>query len=160
MKLMAKQDLSCSQMNLTEKVFHETDEGEKKYLNKHDIKVAVMMLFGHKISKDEVTQMLYEHGSNQDSDEKGLSLAQFRAAMKPKFKAVDEDEHIRSTFLAFDRTCRGFLTLDDTKMIFRQVCPHFAEYRVELAFKELDRDGDGRISYKDFDFMMKFNNSD
>ena len=23
-------------------------------------------------------------------------------------------------------------------------------------FRELDRDGDGRVSYKDFDFMMKF----
>ena len=25
--------------------------------------------------------------------------------MKPKLKAVDEDEQIRNTFLAFDRTC-------------------------------------------------------
>ena len=25
-----------------------------------------------------------------------------------------------------------------------------------LFFRELDRDGDGRVSYKDFDFMMKF----
>lgn len=25
-----------------------------------------------------------------------------------------------------------------------------------FVFRELDRDGDGRISYKDFDFMMKY----
>ncbi|KAK3802129.1 hypothetical protein RRG08_050016 [Elysia crispata] len=147
-------------MKQTEKVFHESDEGGKNYLDKHDIKVAILMLFGHKVSKDEVSQILYDYGSVQDSEEKGLNLVQFRAAMKPKLKAVDEDEQIRNTFLAFDRTCRGFLTLDDVKTVFRQTCPHFAEYRVELAFKELDRDGDGRISYKDFDFMMKFNHSD
>ncbi|GFS22149.1 EF-hand calcium-binding domain-containing protein 11-like [Elysia marginata] len=157
---MARHDLSCSQMNRTEKVFVESDEGQKKYLNKYDIKVAIFRLFGHKASKDEVSQILNEHGSIQDFEEKGLNLAQFRAAMKPKFKAVDEDDEIRRTFLAFDRTCRGFLTLDDVKTVFRQTCPHFAEHRVELAFKELDRDGDGRISYKDFDFMMKFNHID
>ena len=32
-------------------VFNVCDEGGKKYLSKHDIKVAVMMLFGHKVSK-------------------------------------------------------------------------------------------------------------
>ncbi|GFO48261.1 EF-hand calcium-binding domain-containing protein 11-like [Plakobranchus ocellatus] len=141
-------------------IFQECDEDGKKYLRKDDIKVAVMMLFGHKISKDEVLQMLSDHGSYQECGEKGLNLAQFRAAMKPKFDAVDEDEQIRHTFLAFDRTCRGFLTMDDVKAVFRQVCPHFAEHRVELAFKELDRDGDGRVSYKDFDFLMKFNYTD
>lgn len=160
---MTGQEPSCSQMNqigLIQKVFYESDEEDKKYLNKYDIKVAIIRLFGHKVSKDEITQMLKDHGSIQVSGEKGLNLAQFREAMKPKLKAVDEDDEIRHTFLAFDRTCRGFLTLDDVKTVFRQICPHFAEHRVELAFKEVDRDGDGRISYKDFDFMMKFNHID
>ena len=32
-------------------------------------------------------------------------MDQFSDAVKPKFAAVDEDEQIRSTFLAFDKNC-------------------------------------------------------
>ncbi|XP_005093576.1 EF-hand calcium-binding domain-containing protein 11 [Aplysia californica] len=150
--------LQAKEMHLVLKTYNEADEGRKGYLNHDDVKVAVMMLFGHKPSKSEVLQIMSTYGSEQSSGERGLSLAQFTEAVKPKFAAVDEDEQIRSTFLAFDKNCRGFLSKEDVKSVFQQVCPHFPEHQVELAFKELDRDSDGRISYKDFDFMMKFNN--
>ncbi|XP_046327838.1 EF-hand calcium-binding domain-containing protein 11-like isoform X2 [Haliotis rufescens] len=51
---------------------------------------------------------------------------------------------------------RGFLTVEDLKKTFSQVAPHLPIHAVAAAFKELDRDGDGRISYRDFDFMMKY----
>ncbi|KAI8788036.1 EF-hand calcium-binding domain-containing protein 11 isoform X1 [Biomphalaria glabrata] len=150
--------LNTKERNLIKKAFHHADEGGKGYLLPFDIKVASMFLFGHKLCKDEVNQMLLKHGTLLPLDQKGLTLAQFEEAMIPKFAALEEDDEIRSTFKAFDKNCRGFLKLEDVKSAFQQVCPHFPEHNIELAFKEIDRDGDGRISYKDFDFMMKFNN--
>ncbi|KAH9490302.1 EF-hand calcium-binding domain-containing protein 11 [Bulinus truncatus] len=150
--------LTTREVNLIKKAFHHADEGSKGYLLALDLKVATMFLFGYKLCKDEVNQILLTHGTLLQSGQKGLTLAQFEEAMRPKFAAVDEDEEIRNTFKAFDKNCRGFLKLEDVKSAFQLVCPHFAEHRIELAFKEMDRDGDGRVSYKDFDFMMKFNN--
>ncbi|XP_052698854.1 EF-hand calcium-binding domain-containing protein 11-like isoform X3 [Crassostrea angulata] len=51
---------------------------------------------------------------------------------------------------------RGFLSVEDLQRAFSQVAPHIPNHTVQTCFRELDRDGDGRISYKDFDFMMKY----
>ncbi|CAL1527771.1 unnamed protein product [Lymnaea stagnalis] len=154
----ATRNLTTSEVHLIEKAFHSADEDKKGFLLQNDLKFAVMILFGHKLCKSEALQILETYGTDHKPWTKGLTLPQFMEAMLPKFAAADEDEEIRHTFKAFDRNCRGFLRMDDVKSAFQQICPHFAEHRVELAFKEIDRDGDGRISYKDFDFMMKFNN--
>ncbi|XP_045165954.2 EF-hand calcium-binding domain-containing protein 11-like isoform X2 [Mercenaria mercenaria] len=55
---------------------------------------------------------------------------------------------------------RGFLTLDDVKKVFSKVAPHVPEQTVHSAFREIDQDGDGRVSYKDFEFLMKYNTDD
>ncbi|XP_059156362.1 EF-hand calcium-binding domain-containing protein 11-like isoform X2 [Physella acuta] len=154
--LIEKVDLILSPLNVS--AFDHSDVEKKGYLVYDDIKVAALMLFGHKLCKAEVQQMLAVHGSEYKTGIKGLSLPQLTAAMTPKFRAEDEDEKIRNTFKAFDKNCQGFLKMEDVKRVFSQVCPLYPEHRVELAFREIDRDGDGRISYKDFDFMMKFNN--
>ena len=33
-------------------------------------------------------------------------------------------------------------------------------FKLYFVYREIDRDGDGRVSYKDFEFMMKFNCTD
>uniref|UniRef100_A0A0B7APR9 EF-hand domain-containing protein n=2 Tax=Arion vulgaris TaxID=1028688 RepID=A0A0B7APR9_9EUPU len=137
-------------------VFHDADEGMKGFLNYEDVKIAIMIMFGHKISKCEAVELMNLYGSQQESGVMGMSQVQFeKAVMEGRFK-IDHDEKIRNTFMMFDRCCRGFLIMDDVKSVFREVCPHFLEHRVEMAFRELDCDSDGRISYKDFDLMMKF----
>ncbi|XP_059175813.1 EF-hand calcium-binding domain-containing protein 11-like [Physella acuta] len=150
-------NLAPRHLHLIEKAFDHSGVEKKGYLVYDDIKVAALMLFGHKLCKAEVQQMLAVYGSEYKTGIKGFSLPQLTAAMTPKFRAEDEDEKIRNTFKAFDKNCQGFLKMEDVKRVFSQ-CPLYPEHRVELAFREIDRDGDGRISYKDFDCMMKFNN--
>ena len=68
----------------------------------------------------------------------------------------DEDGEIRQTFLAFDTKCRGFIGLEDAKNIFEVVAPFVKQFDLQRLFREVDRDGDGRVSYRDFEYMMKF----
>nr|KAG5694597.1 hypothetical protein BaRGS_015010 [Batillaria attramentaria] len=85
-----------------------------------------------------------------------MNFGQFVEAVTPKLINRDEDDEIRQTFMAFDTHCKGFLTVDDLKKVFSQVAPRLSVHHLEMIFRELDRDGDGRVSYKDFDFLMKF----
>ena len=39
-------------------------------------------------------------------------------------------------------------------------CFPFMHDMPDLCFREIDQDGDGRISYKDFEYVMKYNTTD
>ena len=50
--------------------------------------------------------------------------------------------------------------VEDFKKAVSHIAPHLPTHTIELSFRELDRDGDRRVSYKDFEFMMKYNLTD
>ncbi|XP_076463775.1 EF-hand calcium-binding domain-containing protein 11-like [Babylonia areolata] len=149
-------NLTKSEHNLLRKIFAEADEGGKDFLTRADLKIAVISMLGYKPSKYEANQILEKYGHTLEDGTSVLNLGQFIEAMTPKLIIRDEDDEIRQTFMAFDTHCKGFLTVDDLKKVFSQLAPHMGHHRIESIFKELDRDGDGRVSYKDFDFMMKY----
>ena len=159
--LTNKSGLSNEKIRLIETTFNECDENKKGYLNREDLKVAMISLFGYKPSKLEVDQLMAgaERQSNQGL-KNTMSLQHFLKVMSSKMAASDEDDEIRQTFLAFDSQCHGFLTVSDLKKVFSQIAPHMQEHAIESAFREIDRDGDGRVSYKDFEFMMKYSLDD
>ncbi|XP_030070343.1 EF-hand calcium-binding domain-containing protein 11 [Microcaecilia unicolor] len=125
-------------------VFKKCDENDKGYLNTEDLKVAVMMLFGYKPSKREVESMM----SAAQQNTTGMSLDGFLKSMSTKKAAQLWYDEARQIFTAFDMRYRGFLTLDDFKTAFRLILPHFSERMVIEAFREVDQDSDGLVSYK------------
>ncbi|KAK2147295.1 hypothetical protein LSH36_561g02071 [Paralvinella palmiformis] len=155
-----KREISDAERKTISSVFYECDLGHKGYLDKEDVKMAVLSLFGYKPSKVEVNQLFQDHSKLIGDSCQGIQLENFTGAMTCKLLVQDEDDLIRQTFLVFDSQCRGFLTLDDLKKAFAQVAPHLSLSVIESAFREVDRDGDGRVSYKDFEFMMKYNDED
>ncbi|XP_052827602.1 EF-hand calcium-binding domain-containing protein 11 isoform X2 [Octopus bimaculoides] len=102
------------------------------------------------------TDRIMQAYSDEFSEEMGLTLESFIKAMTPKMAARDENEEIRLTFMAFDFSCHGFITIADLKKVFKEVAPKFPEENIEVIFREVDQDGDGRVSFKDFEFMMKY----
>ncbi|XP_022099389.1 EF-hand calcium-binding domain-containing protein 11-like [Acanthaster planci] len=136
-------------------VFCDCDYGSKGYLCREDLKIAVVTLFGYKPSKYEVDQMM-----KGCKDTEGITEKQFLSLMSSKMAAQDRDEEIRHIFMTFDTHCRGFITIDDLRRAFSEVAPHIPRHRVESLFREVDRDGDGRVGYLDFEFMMKYSLED
>ncbi|CAD5121544.1 DgyrCDS10043 [Dimorphilus gyrociliatus] len=137
---------------LIDKVFSSYDENAKGFLTQLEIKFAICSLFGYKPSKYEVNSLIERYGSDHET---GLNKNGFRNAVLVKFKEFSEDENIRQSFLCFDDARRGFLTLDQVYSIFVKVAPNLNKRLVENAFRHIDSDGDGRVTYNDFESMMK-----
>ena len=104
------------QKKLIVSVFQSSDEDKKGYLTKEDYKVAVIKLLGYKPSKYELVTAW--KGVCQ---EEGLSLEQFVQLMYPRVSQKDSSEKIRKIFIAFDRFCHGFISLDDCLSAFNKV---------------------------------------
>ncbi|XP_062863336.1 EF-hand calcium-binding domain-containing protein 11 [Trichomycterus rosablanca] len=134
-------------------VFEQCDVENKGYLSREDLKIAVVMLFGYKPSKSE-TSMMMETGTVPDSP--GVSVEQFVSLMGRKLSAEDSYEKTRQIFSAFDVHCRGFLKLEDFRSVFARVAPRLPERTVLEAFRHVDHDWDGHISFKDFEDIISF----
>ena len=142
-----------------EGAFNLADASKKGYLARKEYKIAVTALLGYKPSKLECERVLSEHGSSKvledGSTVKIIPFVTFKVLMVPKIYQRDSDELIRQIFLALDIQCRGFLTIEEVIQGFHEVIPTMPQHQIKQFFKEIDLDEDGRISYKDFELMMK-----
>ncbi|KAH3844952.1 EF-hand calcium-binding domain-containing protein 11-like [Dreissena polymorpha] len=155
-----RREVKKEDVALIQRVFHTNDEGKKGYLTRVDLKVAVVELLGYKPAKFEVNQIFEKYAVEVAEDIQGLHLEGFTSCMCAKLAGQDEDDEIRHTFMALDAQCRGFLTLEEVKKAFSSVAPHVPEQVIHSAFREIDQDGDGRVSFKDFQFLMKYSLED
>ncbi|XP_051885703.1 EF-hand calcium-binding domain-containing protein 11 isoform X2 [Pristis pectinata] len=119
-------------------VFRECDSGQKGYLSREDLKVAVVTMFGYKPSKMETDMLL---ASVLENHLPGLPLDQFTNIMCRKLAAMDRYEEARQIFSAFDVHCRSFLTVEDFKRAFAKVAPHLPDQTVLEAFSVLGTSG-------------------
>ncbi|KAG7466227.1 hypothetical protein MATL_G00162540 [Megalops atlanticus] len=113
-------------------VFEKCDEDRKGYLNRQDLKMAVVMLFGYKPSKSE-TNLLMDHALRANLP--GVPLDLFVSLMGMKLSAEDRYDKTRRIFNAFDVHCRGFLTMEDFKRAFARAAPRLPERTVQEAFR-------------------------
>lgn len=146
--------------------FRHADEG-KGYLLPEDYKVAVLELLGYKPSKYEVNSVWKTHvihcpphdvsesSPTAENQTPGMEQSTFVSLMIERLRTKDQDELIRQIFVAFDVHLHGFITTADCRRAFKQVVPHLQEDLVESWFREVDADGDGRITYRDFELIMK-----
>ncbi|XP_006754787.1 PREDICTED: EF-hand calcium-binding domain-containing protein 11 [Myotis davidii] len=133
-------------------VFKACDEDNKGYLSREDFKVAVVMLFGYKPSKIEANAVM----SSVNPNTSGLTLEEFLNIIRKKKEAQIYRNEIRHIFTAFDRHYRGYLTLEDFQKAFKQVAPKLPERIALEVFREVDRDSDGHVSFKDFEYAMNY----
>ncbi|NXL88474.1 EFC11 protein, partial [Alectura lathami] len=133
-------------------VFEACDEDNKGYLSREDFKVAVVMLFGYKPSKVEVDLVM----SSVSPENSGILFEKFLNVMSAKKSAQLHSHETREIFTAFDVQDRGFLTFEDFKKTFNSVSPKLSERIIVEAFREVDQDSDGHISFKEFESAMKY----
>ncbi|XP_012308520.1 EF-hand calcium-binding domain-containing protein 11 isoform X1 [Aotus nancymaae] len=145
-------EASPSEHRMWVKVFKACDEDHKGYLSREDFKVAVVMLFGYKPSKIEVDSVM----SSINPNTSGILLEEFLNIVRKKKEAQRYRSEVRHIFTAFDTHYRGFLTLEDFKKAFRQVAPKLPERTVLEVFREVDRDSDGHVSFRDFEYAMNY----
>ncbi len=150
-----------------ERAFDAADEEGKGLLTREDYKVAVMSLLGYKPSTYELNSVwksrcrgegagLGENCSRgPQGGGSGLDRKAFVELMVDRLNNQDRDELIRQIFLTFDPHCRGFITMGACRTAFQQVASHIGMGELEEFFSEVDGNCDGKISYRDFELMMK-----
>ena len=140
-----------------EEAFEAADEGRKGYLTAEDYKVAILSLFGYKPSKYEVYAVWRDkRGTSGGSQGGGLTKEQFVSLAMERIQQQDKDTLARQVFTSFDVACRGFLQSGDCIRAFKTVAPRLvASERVPALFREVDLNGDNRVSYRDFEIMMR-----
>lgn len=85
-----------------------------------------------------------------------MFLEYFIEIAKKKILVEDNNDKIRQMFIVFDVMCYGFIILDIVKRIFQYVVFFLDFVIIEKLFREVDMDRDGRVSYRDFEFIMNF----
>lgn len=135
-----------------EEAFITADLDGKGHLTKYDYKVAILHLFGYKPSKYEVQAVWRENGEPGN----GLVKEQFVSIASQRLKKLDRETLARQVFLTFDINCKGFLEQEDFIRAVQTVTPHLATTnQIAGLFSEVDWNGDGRVSYGDFELMMR-----
>lgn len=147
--------------------FRNADENGKGFLCPSDYKVAVLELCGYKPSKYEINAVWSKFappansnhvaavGSTETSLHDGMDQATFVSLMVERLRQKDKDELIRQVFISFDVHLRGFITTSDCVEAFKEVTPSISEELIGRWFDEVDSDSDGRVTFRDFEMMMK-----
>ena len=156
--------------------FQRADEDGKGFLTPSDYKVAVLELCGYKPSKYEINAVWSKlqsppttlcHTNHSDTEgtaaaesveaslPPGMDQATFVSLMVERLREKDKDELIRQIFVAFDVHLRGFITTSDCMQAFKEVAPTISEELIGRWFDEVDSDSDGRVTFRDFEMMMK-----
>ena len=130
--------------------FLEYDCGAKGHLTRHELKAAHLALLGYLPSVIELDSLLPKRPDGRAS----MELPEFCAVMAQRLRTQDRDELIRRTFRAFDTDLKGYVSFADLQRALGQVAPQLPRHTASLIFSQVDGDGDGRVSYKDFHGMM------
>ncbi|XP_071664721.1 EF-hand calcium-binding domain-containing protein 11 [Patagioenas fasciata] len=126
--------------------FGACDEDNKGYLSRENFKVAVVM-FSCKPSK---VYIVFIYVLN-------IQLIRISQANIIVLSTLKKD-FLDIIFLLsiFEFKDRGFLTFKDFKKAFNSASPQLSEKIIVEAFKEVDQDSDGCISFKEFESAMKY----
>uniref|UniRef100_A0A061R8L4 Ef-hand calcium-binding domain-containing protein 11 n=2 Tax=Tetraselmis sp. GSL018 TaxID=582737 RepID=A0A061R8L4_9CHLO len=130
--------------------FRERDAGNKGWLSARELKLAFASLVGYKPSKVEIQRVF------GDVSTRGVAEEQFSQSMERILSLRDHDEHVRQIFKTFDYRCSGFINKADLFKVFSNCAPHIPQEVVSQAFDEVDADGDGRVSCREFVNIMHF----
>jgi Ca2+-binding EF-hand superfamily protein len=94
------------------------------------------------------------------AEEPRIGFDAFSRAMSERLCAVDETDVIRQTFRAFDGAYKGYVTFDDFARGFEECAPHVSGETLRLVFDEVDADRNGKVSWAEFERMMRTSTND
>ncbi|TPX69960.1 hypothetical protein SpCBS45565_g02074 [Spizellomyces sp. 'palustris'] len=143
--------LSPEALEDLQQVFRRADKGHKGWLSRDDFKVAMVGLLGYKPSKFEIERAR----NNVNFEKHEMTLERF-ISLRRNCSSADLDETIRQCFLTADIGCHGYISRSDLHSIFSQVAPSVPTHVIDDAFAVVDMDGDGKVGYRDFEKLMKY----
>jgi calmodulin len=91
----------------------------------------------------------------KDKASKGVNFDQFLELMKAQYKkGLGTEEQLRAAFEVFDRGNKGFLVRDELRQVLQSIGDKMSNDEVDELLKMGDRNGDGKISYRDLSRLL------
>ncbi|KAF7804086.1 calcium-dependent protein kinase 32 [Senna tora] len=126
------------------------DTGSRGKINIDELRVGLHKL-GHPVP-DADLQILMEAG---DVDRDGyLDYGEF-VAISVHLKKMANDEHLHKAFQFFDQNKSGYIEIEELRDALADEIGTNSEEVINAIIHDVDTDKDGKISYEEFDAMMK-----
>ena len=130
------------------KNFEALDKCNDGQLSYDEFKEGIIKVKGKKITENEIQEMF----NSIDVDKNGkIDYTEFIAASLKK-RTYTKNERLYEVFCSFDKDKNGEITKEDIVQAIK--CDKSQEKEIEKYIKAVDRNGDGKISYKEFLEMM------
>ena len=110
----------------------------------------VLKKLGQKVSEKEVRRIIKSIDKNNDGE---LDFDEFVAMMK---KIPDTENELRAAFNVFDADGSGSTSRNELKEIMRKFGQELTDAQLDAVMAEIDDDGDGEISFKEFKKAMSY----
>ena len=106
---------------------------------------------------------------NPNESQELMHLQRFTQLMLQKLTMRDLEDDIRQIFISLDISCTffnhmiltqigsGFVTVQNLQRIVKDLALPIPQTTLTQIFRVIDSDGDGRVSFRDFETMMRTN---
>ncbi|XP_076098159.1 calmodulin-alpha-like isoform X1 [Mytilus galloprovincialis] len=112
---------------------------------------TVMRSLGQNPSSQELEDMVNE----VDVDGNGeIDFEEFVMMMAKKVQDADTEKELKEAFSVFDQDGDGFINTKELKQVMANLGEDLADEDVMSMIKEADKDGDGKINFSEFFYMM------
>ncbi|KAL4472286.1 hypothetical protein ABPG72_011647 [Tetrahymena utriculariae] len=151
-----------------EEIFKYFDKQNKFYLTKHEFKVSLIYKFGYKFPYDEIKNIWkgrfkfeqsrndYDSLYDKSIASKGISFKYFTYLINLLDAQISSDKKSTIDFQIIDEDDKGYITFDDFKqLIVKHNLKFIQPSQVKEVYKEMDFDGDEKVSLSDFRKFVK-----
>lgn len=144
------ESLSAEEVAGIKQGFDLMDTNKQGKINVVELKAGLQKL-GHQIPDSDV-QMLMDAG---DVDKDGyLNYAEF-VAISVHLRKIGNDDHLKEAFEFFDKNKNGYIEVEEIREALADEIESNYEEVIAAIIHDVDTDKDGRISYEEFEAMMK-----
>lgn len=92
--------------------------------------------------------------SVDDDGSQTIDFPEFLVLMQSRVGEGGPDEHLRKAFDQFDKKNSGYIDKEDCRKTMIEFDNALTEEELTAIFAEVDLDGDGRITFREFQVLM------
>lgn len=144
-------DIKDEEMHKIREIFATFDEDGSGSITINELG-DIYNALGHQFSEEELKEIMHNLDLNEDGY---ITFHEFLGLYKKHIFFKVQEEKLIEAFKICDCNGDKYVTLDELKLIMHEVGESLKDKQVRSMLKEVDRDGDNRINFKEFIQLMK-----